>query len=99
MSSKIDPAHMMREKRGQTKSLSDLPDHIQSVLKSIQQTCWTVWLYWSYKNWDWIEDSDLDVAVNNAKTYRAIIKNIWDYHGIRIDISELNTNYHLVIIQ
>ena len=99
MSSKIDPAHMIREKRGQTQSLSDLPIHIQSILKSIHETCWTVWLYGSYKNGDRIEDSDLDIAVKDFRTYTKIIKNIWLYHWIRIDINELNKDYHLIIIQ
>lgn len=99
MSSKIDPAHMMREKRGQPKSLSDLPLNIQTILKSIHETCWSVWLYGSYKNGDWIEDSDLDIAVKDFRTYSKIIKNIWLHYNINIDIAELNKDYHLIIIK
>lgn len=99
MSSKIDPAKMNRIQRGQPKSLSDLPAHIQSILKSIHETCWTVWLYGSYKNGNWIEDSDLDIAVKDFRTYYKIIKNIWLYYWISIDVSELNTDYHLIIIK
>ena len=99
MSSKIDPAHKYRTQRGQPQSLDDLPDTIQKVLKSIHQTCGTVWLRGSYKKWDWIEDSDLDIAVKDFRIYRDIIQNIGKHHNVIIDIAELNTNYHLIIIE
>ena len=99
MSSKIDPAKMNRIQRGSPKSLDDLPVRIQNVLKSIHQSCWTVWLYWSYAKWDWAEDSDLDIWVKDFRVYTKIVKQIWEYHGIHIDVNELNDKYHLIIIQ
>lgn len=99
MSSKIDPAKMNRIERGSPKSLDDLPAKIQDVLKSIYQTCWTVWLFWSYALWNRAEDSDLDIWVSNYATYTNIIRKIWIYHWINIDCNELNKDYHLIIIQ
>ena len=97
MSSKIDPFHHNRKDRWLTKKLSDLPKKIQDLIASIHQTCWSVWLYWSYANGTYTTDSDIDIAVKNVWVYRKIINNISEYHKIKIDAVELKS--HLIILE
>lgn len=98
MSSKISKRN--RVQRGETKRLEDLPVEIQEIIEKIRKVgnFGKIGIFGSYRKGNWAEDSDLDIAVNNYSTYKAVIDNIAKFHNIKIDGRELKqTKFYLLV--
>ena len=78
----------LRECRGETTALSELPDDVVSAIHAIQGAFGDIFLWGSYFRGDWGDSSDLDIAIADYDyaTCRATVDDLEKELGIKIDV-------------
>jgi len=90
MSSKIFPIYSTRPyNRGEQNGIDNYPNNIKNIIIELFKTNKEIGIFGSYKKGNWVEDSDLDIGLNDYKSQIDKIKELSELHAVKIDCIEI----------